>query len=133
MIDEHRRLVTEWVKKLKHTYTENLSALARTRPVFKISSGNLTYYVVKGRRGYYVVLPGLYCSCKEFEINVLMRRSRGACYHLALVDEAIRQGRVKELGLGLEDAVAVLIEVLETGDSILLRRATSGVDKASID
>ena len=133
MIDEHRRLVAEWVKKLKHTYTENLSALARTRPVFKISSGNLTYYVVKGRRGYYVVLPGLYCSCKEFEINVLMRRSRGACYHLALVDEAIRQGRVKELGLGLEDAVAVLIEVLETGDSILLRRATSGVDKASID
>ncbi len=133
MIDEHRRLVTEWVKKLKHTYTENLSALARTRPVFKISSGNLTYYVVKGRRGYYVVLPGLYCSCKEFEINVLMRRSRGACYHLALVDEAIRQGRVKELGLGLEDAVAVLIEVLETGDSILLRRATSGVDKVSID
>ncbi len=133
MIDEHRRLVTEWVKKLKHTYTENLSALARTRPVFKISSGNLTYYVVKGRRGYYVVLPGLYCSCKEFEINVLMRRSRGACYHLALVDEAIRQGRVKELRLGLEEAVAALIEVLETGDSILLRRATSGVDKASID
>ncbi len=133
MIDEHRRLVTEWVKKLKHTYTENLSALAKTRPVFKISSGNLTYYVVKGRRGYYVVLPGLYCSCKEFEINVLMRRSRGACYHLALVDEAIRQGRVKELRLGLEEAVAALIEVLETGDSILLRRATSGVDKASID
>ncbi len=133
MIDEHRRLVAEWVEKLKHTYTENLSALARTRPVFKISSDNLTYYVVRGRRGYYVVLPGLYCSCKEFEINVLMRRSRGACYHLALVDEAIRQGRVKELGLGLEDAVAVLIEVLETGDSILLRRATSGVDKVSID
>ena len=133
MIDEHRRLVAEWVEKLKHTYTENLSALARTRPVFKVSSGNLTYYVVRGRRGYYVVLPGLYCSCKEFEINVLMRRSRGACYHLALVDEAIRQGRVKELGLGLEDAVAVLIEVLETGDSILLRRATSGVDKVSID
>ncbi len=129
MIDEHRRLVAEWVEKLKQTYTENLSVLARTRPVFRISSSNLTYYVVKGRRGYYIVLPGLYCSCKEFEINVLMRRSRGACYHLALLDEAIKQGRVRELELGVEEAVAVLIEVLETGDSILLRRAASSAGK----
>ncbi len=129
MIDEHRRLVTEWVEKLKHTYTENLSALARTRPVFMVSSGNLSYYVVKGRRGYYIVLPGLYCSCKEFEINVLMRRSKGACYHLALVNEAIKQGRVKELELKLEEANTILIEVLETGDSMLLRRAASGVGK----
>lgn len=133
MIDEHRRLVAEWVEKLKHTYTENLSALARTRPVFRVSSGSLTYYVVRGRRGYYVVFPGLYCSCKEFEINVLMRRSKGACYHLALVDEAIRQGRVKELRLGVEEAVTSLIEILETGDSMLLRRAVLGVNKASID
>lgn len=128
MIDEHRRLVAEWIEKLKHTYPENLIALARTRPVFKVSSGNLTYYVARGRRGYYVVLPGLYCSCKEFEINVLMRKSKGACYHLALVDEAIRQGRVKELRVGLEEAVTILIEVLETSDSMLLRRIVSGTD-----
>lgn len=133
MIDEHRELVAEWVEKLKHTYKENLSALARTRPVFWVSSGGLEYYVVRGRRGYYAVLPGLYCSCKEFEINVLMRGSKGACYHLALVDEAIRHGKVKELELSTEDAAAVLIEVLETGDSMLLRRAASGMGGASID
>lgn len=124
MIDEHTRLVAEWMEKLKQTYKENLSALARTRPVLKVSSSNLAYYVVRGRRGYYVVLPGLYCSCKEFEINVLMRRSRGACYHLALVDEAIKQGRVKTLEMGLDDAISALLEVLETGDSLLLRRAS---------
>jgi len=124
MIDEHTRLVAEWMEKLKRTYKENLSALARTRPVLKVSSSNLAYYVVRGRRGYYVVLPGLYCSCKEFEINVLMRRSRGACYHLALVDEAIKQGRVKTLEMGLDDAISALLEVLETGDSLLLRRAS---------
>ncbi len=44
-------------------------------------SGSVMWIVV-GREQDYTVLPGLYCQCDDFYINVVVKRKASACYHL---------------------------------------------------
>ena len=46
-----------------------------------VPSGRVTWIVVGRRRDYWVI-PRLYCSCDDFYINVISKRSASLCYHL---------------------------------------------------
>jgi predicted nucleic acid-binding Zn finger protein len=39
-------------------------------------------WIVVGRTRDYQVLPHLYCMCDDFYLNVVIRRSDSACYHI---------------------------------------------------
>ena len=47
---------------------------------FKPSKREL--WIVVGRTRDYLVLPHLYCMCDNFYLNVVIRRSDSACYHI---------------------------------------------------
>jgi len=53
----------------------------RVKKYVFVPSGRVTWIVVGRRRDYWVI-PRLYCSCDDFYINVISRRSAPLCYHL---------------------------------------------------
>jgi len=64
----------------------------RVKKYIFVPSGRVTWIVV-GRRKDYWVIPRLYCSCDDFYINVISRRSTPLCYHLLAQAIAERTGR----------------------------------------
>ncbi len=64
-----------------------------TKYIFQPSG--LSFYVVRGEGGDYLVIRGRYCMCPDFTINVLLRGERDFCYHLAAVEVAEDLGKVK--------------------------------------
>jgi predicted nucleic acid-binding Zn finger protein len=49
--------------------------------------------IVVGRKRDYWVIPRLYCSCDDFYINVISRKSTPLCYHLLAQAIAERTGK----------------------------------------
>ncbi len=46
------------------------------------------FYVVRGPTGSHLVLGDIYCSCLDFYLNVVIRKKRKYCYHIAAVNIA---------------------------------------------
>ncbi len=68
-----------------------LKAIAEGR-ILKIvfePSGEILW-VVYGRKfkNMYLVIPGIFCTCKGFTMNVLLRKTSKFCYHLRARDLA---------------------------------------------
>lgn len=55
--------------------------LGRVKKYFLTPSGRI-FWVIVGRRRDYWVLPGIFCSCDDFYINVVTRARSKYCYHL---------------------------------------------------
>ncbi|MEZ0345956.1 MAG: hypothetical protein ABWK01_05345 [Infirmifilum sp.] len=56
------------------------------------------------RKKFYVVIPGLYCSCEDFLFSVFYRRRSKACYHMVAVDLVIKEGfKVKKEKMTVDD------------------------------
>ncbi len=88
------------------------------------SSGRIVseLYVFLGKSRCYIMLPRTFCSCKDFEIGVVMRRSKGTCYHLVALDLAISQGKLRSEEVDCELIEAVALELLLQDDSPTLRK-----------
>lgn len=68
--------------------TEAVENYAVKRYVFKPSMR--TVWIVVGKEREYQVIPGLFCQCDDFYINVVIKKKTRACYHLmaqAIADE----------------------------------------------
>jgi len=79
-------------------------------------------YVFLGKTRYYIMLPRTFCSCKDFEMGVVMKRSKGSCYHLIALDLAIAQGKLRIEEVDCELIKAVALELLLKDDSPTLRK-----------
>jgi predicted nucleic acid-binding Zn finger protein len=64
----------------------------RVKKYVFVPSGRVTWIVVGRKRDYWVI-PRLYCSCDDFYINVISRKSTPLCYHLLAQAIAERTGR----------------------------------------
>lgn len=58
------------------------------------SGREVEVYVVESRkRGtFYVVIPGVFCSCEDFLYTVFYRGEARACYHMVAVELALKEG-----------------------------------------
>jgi predicted nucleic acid-binding Zn finger protein len=66
---------------LKYSNAEELvSAKAVKKYIF--SPSHKTVWIVVGREKEYFVMPGFYCQCDDFYINVVIRKRSKLCYHL---------------------------------------------------
>jgi len=65
----------------KFEKAEELVASSAVKKYVFEPSGRVMWIVV-GREQDYMVLPGLYCQCDDFYINVVVKRKASACYHL---------------------------------------------------
>jgi len=76
-------------------------------PSFKI------YWVVVGRSRDYLVLPGRYCTCDDFFINVVTRSKVKSCYHLIAQEVAQREGQFEVFEVEDDEGERLLDEWLE--------------------
>ncbi len=103
-------------------------AAAREGRVYLLDE-ELDLWLVRGKRGDYVVLRGLYCSCPWFSGRVATGHAEKPCYHLVAVELVARglEGRPRRLeGLG---AGEVVMEALLDGFSRSMRRVELGGEK----
>ncbi len=94
----------------------------RGRRVAAVNAGSLKLYFFRGRERDYLIVPGLYCSCRDFQFNVVLRGRRPSCYHLVVAEVLRREGRLRELKMGYEDIVNTVFEILYEGRSSILRK-----------
>ena len=86
-------------------------------------------YVFKGTREDYLLLPPYYCSCMDFQINVIARRLRVGCYHILASCISKVYGRVKEFILNdIDTTTTVINEILTHGRSNTIRQLVSEGD-----
>ncbi len=100
-------------------------AAAREGRVYLLDE-ELGLWLVRGKRGDYVVVRGLYCSCPWFQ-RMLAGSADKPCYHLVAVELVARglEGRPMRVDGAWRD---ILLEALLDGFSRTLRRLELGED-----
>jgi predicted nucleic acid-binding Zn finger protein len=66
---------------LKYSNAEGLVSSKAVKKYIFSPSGK-TLWIVVGREKEYFVMPGFYCQCDDFYINVVIRKRSKLCYHL---------------------------------------------------
>ncbi|HDM23328.1 MAG TPA: hypothetical protein ENG22_00080 [Candidatus Bathyarchaeota archaeon] len=72
-------------------------------------TGKVIWVVVGKERDYYVK-PNEYCTCRDFFLNVVIRKKRKWCYHMLAVEVAIDLGFFEEIKLSEDELLAVAEE-----------------------
>jgi len=100
-----------------------LEAVREKRVLLLVSeSSKRSMYVFKSRDRDYLIIPGILCTCKDYEFNVVFRKNKLACYHLIAAELAIRRGGVRIIHISDEELDNILYEVIYDGFSKTLRR-----------
>ncbi|MCS7107946.1 MAG: hypothetical protein RMH77_04120 [Sulfolobales archaeon] len=90
--------------------------------VLRLVCGDTYLWIFNSRDRDYLIIPRMYCSCMDFELNVVIRKTKKYCYHL--ITQHIAEGRAlfKELHVSKESLNDILVEVLYIGRSSTLRK-----------
>jgi len=79
--------------------------------------------VFLGSTGDYVLIPPVYCSCKDFSINALIRGKRRTCYHLLSFCLAKQSGLIKSIPAPAKIELTTIVrEIIISGRSKELRK-----------
>ncbi len=97
-------------------------AAIREKRVIRVSVGGRSFTFFKGSDRDYFIVRRFFCTCKDFEFNVALRRRRPACYHLVATEVAERKGAVKELRLSTDEFYDIIYELILDGKSNTLRK-----------
>lgn len=81
-----------------------------------------TWFYVTPRRDY-LIIPGLYCSCKNFIINVMSRKNKYVCKHLVIQYIGSRKNMYRIVKLSdLDTYLNIIREILSINISPTLRK-----------
>ncbi len=114
--------VSKAVEELSSNPPPKSLELVRLRRVVKLVTNDLEFFVVMGRGGDYLLTPKTFCSCKDFEINVVMRNKRKSCYHLVGLELAIKENLLREVKVGFNELLDIVFECIYEGKSRTLRK-----------
>jgi len=102
--------------------------LVRLRRIIKlISESGKIIYIALGTTGDYLLIPKLFCTCKDFELNVVIRRTKGTCYHLIALELALKSNNFRELRVSDDVLNDIMYEILFSGRSVTLRKKLLGI------
>jgi len=120
----HYRLVRVYIEGIKDLsgLSEKVSEALHERRVVRLVGNDVHLWVFNGRERDYVLIPKVYCSCKDFEFNVIMRGVRRSCYHLVTQYLAELTNNFRELGVNSETLYSVLNEIIYYERSLTLRK-----------
>ncbi|MEM4518880.1 MAG: hypothetical protein QXD94_00355 [Sulfolobales archaeon] len=90
--------------------------------VFRLVCSGKYLWVFSSRDRDYLIIPKIYCSCVDFELNVIVRGSKKYCYHLITQYIAESKGMFKELTVSNELLNDIFIELIYIGRSNALRK-----------
>ncbi len=117
-----------YVRTLTYLSSNNLDvpprskAAIREKRVVRVNVGGRSFTFFKGRDRDYFIVRRSFCTCKDFEFNVVLRRRRPACYHLVATEVAEREGTVRELRLSADEFYDIIYELILDGKSNTLRK-----------
>lgn len=117
-----------YLKTLMLLSQENLDVPPRSKAAIRekrivrahVNGRDFTFF--KGKDRDYFLVRRLFCTCKDFEFNVVLRRKKPACYHLIATEVAEREGTVKELQLSTGEFYDIMYELILNGRSNTLRK-----------
>lgn len=118
----HYRKIPEFIERSLRNPSPRVREALKKRRVIMVRSGEKSLYLFKSRGRDYILIPGIACSCRDFEINVVFRGVRGACYHLVAAELALKEGGVRVLDVDEEAFERIFDEVLYEGKSLTLRK-----------
>jgi predicted nucleic acid-binding Zn finger protein len=80
----------------------------------KTGSGETYFFIVEGsqKEKFYLVIPGLYCSCPDFLFSVRFRKRKEKCYHMMAVDIALREGKYEEIEMDKDTFLSRIVNTL---------------------
>lgn len=114
--------VSKAVEELSSNPPPKSLELVRLRKVVKLVTNNLEIFIVMGKGGDYLLTPKTFCSCKDFEINVVMRNKKKSCYHLVGLELAINKDLLKEVKVEFNELIDIVFECIYEGKSRTLRK-----------
>lgn len=79
-------------------------------------------WLIIGPDTVHYIIPKTYCSCKDYNVNVIHREVKRPCYHMILQVIANAEGDYLDVELKPEILEEILDEVEELEDSETLRR-----------
>jgi len=97
-------------------------AAIREKRVVKAHVNGRDFTFFKGKDRDYFLIRRLFCTCKDFEFNVVLRRKKLACYHLIATEVAERESAIKELRLSADEFYDIMYEIVLNGRSNILRK-----------
>ncbi len=110
---------------LPQTSVSKAEELSRKKLVF-IRIGSIVFLL--GKKEDHVLIPPIYCSCRDFKINSVLRKRRGNCYHVYAYCLSEKNGNIKVINdKDIEDMrIRVIIaQLFKGGRSGLLRKILS--------
>jgi predicted nucleic acid-binding Zn finger protein len=91
----------------------------------KLDNEERAIWIYTGRQRDYVLVPGLFCSCKDFTLRTIIGRTSNYCKHQLGLYVAISRKKYLELTMLPNEAYTVIMEVIDKGFSPLLRKKMS--------
>jgi len=86
--------IEEYARKYKKRFVRAIRTVREHR-VQKLLIDNLDkdiWLITSSTGSKYLVIPGTYCSCTDFLINVVIKRKVDKCYHLIAQEIASKTG-----------------------------------------
>lgn len=81
-----------------------------------------SFWVYMGLRSDYVIIPGTFCSCKDFIIRTAINKTSAYCKHLLGQYIASREGKYITLRVSPSEAAGILLEILNHEYSTTVRK-----------
>ncbi len=78
-------------------------------------------WVYIGTRRDHIVIPRMYCTCKNFTIKVMAKKQELACKHLIIQWVAYKNKTYRKLELSVNEYLKIIHEIISIGLSPTLR------------
>jgi len=104
-------------------YHEKVRDAIFERRLIKITYGDKELWFFRGKNHDYIIVPCVFCSCPDFQFNVLLRGTKQSCYHLLAQRLAVKRGAYVTLHIDcLEELNVIINEILHKNFSPHLRK-----------
>jgi len=107
----------------------NASLKRMVKPILSYVGGEaepVTWFYV-GARHDHIIIPRIYCSCKDYLINVMSRKRRRVCRHLVIQYIAEKNGLYRVVSINDPDTyMSIVNEIIDIGVSLTLRKLLHG-------
>jgi predicted nucleic acid-binding Zn finger protein len=122
-MSQNFRIVKEFIES-RHLelMNEKVREALHYKRIIKLSSDEVVIWVFYGKERDYLIVPKIYCSCMDFELNVIFRGVKKSCYHIITQHIAESNGFFRDLRVSSELINDILVEILYIGRSPTLRK-----------
>lgn len=89
----------------------------------RMDSALRDFWVYMGRERDYLLIPGVYCSCKDFLLRTVINKTSKYCKHLLGLHVSMKKGKYLEVEIDVERFLRIVHEIIKKRFSLELRRS----------